>query len=107
MCSKSQLIGNVQKESLFRNHKTCTHVCINNLTRTKISLTKNSRLVYKCSWYFIVAVYGRYLGTSIYKIENIETRYLRIFHTLAVEDKNILFTFFSDITAAMVVKWLY
>ena len=94
MCSKSQLIANVQKESLFRNHKTCTHVCINNLTRTKISLTKNLGLVHKFSSSFIVAAYGHYLGTLIYKIENIETRYLRIFHTLAVEDKNILFTFF-------------
>ena len=89
MCSKSQLIANVQKESLFRNHKTCTHVCINNVTRTKISLTKNFGLVHKFS-----SSFDRYLGTSIYKIENIETRYLRIFHTLAVEDKNILFTFF-------------
>ena len=41
-----------------------------------------------------MTAYGRYLGTSIYKIENIETRYLRIFHTLALGDKNILFTFF-------------
>ena len=88
MCSKSQLIANVQKESLFRNHKTCTHLCM------KISLTKNLGLVHKFSSSFIVAAYGRYLGTSIYKIENTETRYLRIFHTLAVEDKNILFTFF-------------
>ena len=94
MCSKSQLIATVQKESLFQNHKTCTHVCINNLTRTKISLTKNLGLVHKFSSSFIVVTYGRYLGTSIYKIENIETRCLRIFHTLAVEDKNILFTFF-------------
>ena len=94
MCSKSQLIANVQKESLFRNRKTCTHVCINNLTRTKISLTKNLGLAHKFSLSFIVAAYGRYLGTSTYKIENIETRYLRIFHTLVVEDKNILFTFF-------------
>ena len=106
MCSKSQLIANVQKESLFRNHKTCTHECINNLTRTKISLTKNVGLVHKFSSSFIVAAYGHYLGTSIYKIENIDTRYLRIFRNLGVEDKNILFTFFSDI-AAMVVKWLY
>ena len=30
----------------------------------------------------------------IYKTENNETRYLRIFHTLAVENKNTLFTFF-------------
>ena len=94
MCSKSQLIASVQRESLFRNHKTCTHVCINNLTRTKISLTKNLGLVHKFSSSFIVAAYGCYLGTSIYKIENIETRYLRIFHALAVEDKNVLFTFF-------------
>ena len=82
------------KKSLFRNYKTCTHVCINNLTRTKISLTKNLGLVHKFRSSFIVAAYGRYLGISIYKIENIETRYLRIFHTLAVEDKNVLFTFF-------------
>ena len=74
---------------------------------TKISLTKKIGLLHKFSSSFIVAAYGRYLGTSIYKIENIETRYLRIFHTLAVQDKNILFTFFfSDITA-MAVKWLY
>ena len=107
MCSKSPLIANVRKESLFRNHKNhCTHECTNNLTRTKISLTKNLGLVHKFSSSFIVAAYGRYLGTSIYKIENIETCYLRIFHNLAVEDKNILFTFFSDITA-MVVKWLH
>ena len=107
MCSKSQLIANVQKESLFRNHKTYTHVCTNNLTRTKISLTRNLGLVHNFSSSFIVAAYGRYLGTLIYKIENTETRYLRIFHILAVEDKNILFTFFfSDITD-MVVKWLY
>ena len=94
MCSKSQLIANVQKESLFRNHKPCTHVCINNLTRTKISLAKNLGLVHKFSSSFIVAAYGRCLGTSIYKNENIETSYLRIVHTLAVEDKNISFTFF-------------
>ena len=94
MCSKNQLIANVQKESLFRNPKFCTHVCINNLTRTKISLTRNLGLVHKFSSSFIVAAYGRYLGISICKIENIETRYLRIIHTLAVEDKNILFTFF-------------
>ena len=93
MCSKSQLIANVQKESLFRNHKTCTHICINKLMHTKISLTKNLGLVHKFSSSFIVAAYGCYLGTSIHKTENIETRYLRIFHTLAVEDKNILFTF--------------
>ena len=73
MCSKSQLMANVQKESLFRNHKTCTNVCSNNLTRTKISLTRNLRLVHKFSSSFIVATYGRYLGTLIYKIENIET----------------------------------
>ena len=94
MCSKSQLIANAQIESLFRNHKTCTHACTNNLPRTKISLTRILGLVHKFSSSFIVAAYGRYLGTSIYKTENIETRYLRIFHTLAVEDKNILFTFF-------------
>ena len=93
------------KKSLFRNHKTCTHVCINNLTCTKLSLTKNLGLVHKFSSSFIVAAYGSYPGTLVYKTENIETRYLRIFHTLAVEDKNILFTFFSDITA-MVLKWL-
>ena len=81
------------------------HTCINNLTRTKISLTKKLGLVHKFSSSVIVA-YGRYLGTLIYKIENIETHYLSIFHTSAVEDKNVLFTFFSDITA-MVVKWLY
>ena len=40
MCSKSQLIANVSKESLFRNYKTCTHVYINNLTRMKILLEK-------------------------------------------------------------------
>ena len=106
MCSKSQLMANAQKESLFRNHKTCTHECVSNLTRTKISLTKNLGLVHKFSSSFIVAACGHCLGTSIYKIENIDTRCLRIFHNLAVKDKNILFTFFSDITA-MVVKWLY
>ena len=106
MCPKSQLIANVYKESLFRNHKTCTRVCINNLTRTKMSLTKNLGRVHKFSSSFIVAAYGCYLGTLIYKTENIEIHYLRIFNNLAIEDKNILFTFFfSDITA-MVVKWL-
>ena len=28
--------------SLFRNHKTCAHLCISNLTRKNISLTKQS-----------------------------------------------------------------
>ena len=67
------------------------HVYINNLTRTKISLTKNLGLLHKFSSSLIVA-FRRYLGTLIYNIENIETRYLRIFHTLAVED--MFFTFF-------------
>ena len=64
------------------------HICINNLTRIKISLTKNLGLAHKFSSSFIVA------AGCLYKIENIETRYLRPFHTLAAEDKNILFTFF-------------
>ena len=41
MCPKSQLIANVLKVSLFRNHKTCKHICINNLMLMKILLTKN------------------------------------------------------------------
>ena len=41
MCPKSQLIANVLKASLFRNHKTCKHIYINNLMLMKISLTKN------------------------------------------------------------------
>ena len=60
---------------------------------TKISLTKNLGLVHKFSLSFIVA-YGRRLGILICKIENIETCYLRIFHTLAVEVKNIIYIFF-------------
>ena len=55
-------------------------------------------------------VTGNYLVSSYYIVfqpdQNTETRQRSNFHTLAVEDKNIFFTFFLNITA-VIVKWLY